>query len=151
MMPCSRSVRTWAGKGQGSAENELILETLELRGLVGCWRGAEPTYRMLALAQLLISIFFKVSPLKLLQWLIPPVKPTSTLYKRSTCYCSYFYGCSGLVLDLQGCWTCALHRVPAPYDSPAFFSLPPCQSLLQPAKLAANLPAAADPAPAHAR
>jgi len=31
-----------------------------------------------------------------------------------------FFGCSGLVLDPQACWTCALHRVA---DSPAFFSL----------------------------
>jgi len=34
-------------------------------------------------------------------------------------------------LDLQACWTCALHRVAAPWDSSALFSaLLPCPALL---------------------
>jgi len=38
----------------------------------------------------------------------------------------------GVALYLQACWTCALHRVAAPWDSSALISaLLPCQALLQ--------------------
>jgi len=38
------------------------------------------------------------------------------------CCCRFIFGCFGLVLDLQACWTCALHRVAASQDSSALFS-----------------------------
>jgi len=45
-------------------------------------------------------------------WVVHTWCSCTTAHMRgATCN---IFGCSGLILDLQACWTCALHRVAAP-------------------------------------